>query len=45
MTLLVSDSGDVNVNLGPNRKQNKALLICHWSFNSISAHNFAKLEL
>ena len=44
-SVLVSLSGDVEVNPGPNFKPNKALLISHWSFNSISSHNFAKLHL
>ena len=44
-SLLVSPSGGVEVNPGPNRKPNGALSICHWNLNSISAHNFAKLYL
>ena len=44
-SLLVSLSGDVEVNPGPDLKQNEALSICHLNFNSISAHNFAKLHL
>ena len=44
-SLLVSFSGDIEVNLGPNHKSNKALSICHWNLNIISAHNFAKLYL
>ena len=43
--LLVSCSGDVEVNPGPNRKPNDALSICHRNFNSMSAHNFVKLHL
>ena len=42
---LVSLSGDVEVNPGPNPKTNKALSICHWNFNSTSVHNCTKLHL
>ena len=45
MTLLVSLGGDVDVNPGTNRRQNKALSICHWNFSSIPAHNLARLDL
>ena len=44
-SLLVSLSGDIEVNSGPNSKPNEALSICYWNLNSISAHNFAKLHL
>ena len=44
-SFLVSLSGDVEVNLGPNRTPNEALSICHRNLNSISAHNFARLHL
>ena len=44
-SLLVSLSGDVEINPGPNRKPNEALSSCHWNLNSISAHNFSKLHL
>ena len=43
--LLVSLSGDVEVNPGPNRKPNKALSAKHCNLNNIFTHNFAKLHL
>ena len=44
-SILVSLSGDVDVNPVPNRKPNEALSIFRWNLNSISAHNFTKLHL
>ena len=44
-SLLVSISGNIEGNLGPNRKPNEALLICHWNLDSISPHKFATLHL
>ena len=44
-SLLVSSSGVVEVNPGPNRKPNEVLSICHWNLNSTSTHNFTKLHL
>ena len=43
--LLVSLSGDLEVNPGPNCKPNEALSIYHWNLNSLSAHNMATLHL
>ena len=43
--LLITLSGDVELNPGPKRKAAQTLLICHWNFNSTCAHNFAKLSL
>ena len=44
-SLLVSLSGDAEVNPGPNRKPNEVISICHWNLSSISAHNLAKLHI
>ena len=44
-SLLVSLSGEIEVNPGPNRKPNDALSNFHWKCDNISAHNFAKLHL
>ena len=43
--LLITLSGDVELNPGPKRKITQTLSICHWNLNSICAHNFAKLSL
>ena len=43
--LLITLSGDVELNPGPKRKATQTLSICHWNLNSICAHNFAKLSL
>ena len=43
--LLIILSGDVEINLGPKRKAAQTLSVCHWSLNSICAHNFTKLSL
>ena len=38
-------SGDIETNSGPGHNLNNHFTICHWNLNSISAHNFAKLQL
>ena len=39
-------SGDVELNPGPkNRNSCYNFSICHWNLNSITAHNFAKVNL
>ena len=38
-------SGDIETNPGPRRNLNNHFTICHWNLNSISAHNFAKVQL
>ena len=43
--LLITLSGDVELNPGPKRNTVQTLSICHWNLNSICAHNFAKLTL
>ena len=42
---MITLSGDVEFNPGPKHKAVKTLSMCHWNFNSICAHNFAKLSL
>ena len=43
--LLISLSGDVELNPGLKRKAIQTLSICHWNLDGICAHNFAKLSL
>ena len=38
-------SGDVEVNLGPKKKDKDCFSICHWNLNSIPAYNYSKLFL
>ena len=42
---MIKISGDVELNPGPDQKQDQSLSICHWNLNSIPAHNFQKFEL
>ena len=43
--LLLSLSGDVEMNPDLRRNFDAAFSICHWNLNSIAAHNYAKLSL
>ena len=43
--ILISLSGDVQLNPGPKDKSSSAFSICHWNLNSITAHNYAKMLL
>ena len=43
--LLITLSGDVQLNPGPKRNAAQTLSICHWNLSSTCAHNFAKLSL
>ena len=43
--LLITLSGDVELNPGPKHNAAQTFSMCHWNHNSISAHNFAKLSL
>ena len=44
--LILFVCGDVELNPGPkNRNFCYNFLICHWNLNSITAHNFAKVNL
>ena len=36
---------EIETNLGPRCNLNNHLTICHWNLNSISAHDFTKLQL
>ena len=37
--------GDIETNPGQRRNLSNHFTICHWNLNSISAHNFAKVQL
>ena len=41
--LLITLSGDVELNPGPKCKAAHTPSVCHWNLNSIWAHNFAKV--
>ena len=43
--LLITLSGDAELNPGPKRNASQTLSIYHWNLNNICAHNFAKLHL
>ena len=43
--LLITLSGDVELNPASKRNTVQTLSICHWNLNSICAHDFAKLTL
>ena len=46
MLLILFVCGDVELNPGPkNRNSCYNFSICHWNLNSITAHNFAKVNL
>ena len=38
-------SGDIKENPGPKPSCNQSFCICHWNWNSISAHNYIKVSL
>ena len=44
-SILISLSGDVQLNPGPKNKFDVNFSICHWNLNSIAAHNYAKVFL
>ena len=43
--LVISLSGDVEVNPGPRTKVSNTFSVCHWNLYSISAHNYSKVSL
>ena len=43
--ILITLSGDVDLNPGPKCKATQTLSTCHRNLNSICAHNFAKFSL
>ena len=43
--ILISLSGEVQLNPGPKNKSDVNFSICYWNLNSISAHNYAKVFL
>ena len=44
-SILISLSGDIQLNPCPKNKVDVNFSICHWNLNSISAHNYAKVLL
>ena len=47
LSLFLLLCGDVELNPGPNKKRNSwsNFSICHWNLNSLTAHNFEKINL
>ena len=43
--ILTKRSGDIEQNPGPKSNSCQSFSVCHWSFNSISAHNFVKIPV
>ena len=43
--ILTKQSGDIEQDPGLNSNSSQSFSICHWSLNSISAHNFNKISL
>ena len=43
--IILKLSGDIEKNPGPKPSSNQSSYICHWNFNSISAHNYIKVSL
>ena len=43
MFLLLRSHGDIELNPGPRKSNDKNLSVCHWNLNSITVHNFSKL--
>ena len=41
---LIELNGEVEKNPGPNSEPDEGFSICHWNLNSISAHNFSKIQ-
>ena len=41
-SILISLSGDVQLNPGPKNESDVNFSTCHWNLNSIAAHNYAK---
>ena len=42
---IISLNGDIEENPGSKRNSNQLFSICHWKFNSITAHNYLKISL
>ena len=40
----VSLSGDIELNLGPKRHINQCLSVSHWNLNTVTSHNFFKIQ-
>ena len=43
--ILTKRSGDIKQSLVTKSNSSQSFSICHWNFNSISAHNFIKVSL
>ena len=43
--LLIRQSGDIEMNPGPNSNPCHSFSICHWKLNSLTAHNYLKVSL
>ena len=43
--LLITQSGDIEMNPGPKRNPCHSFSICHWNLNSLTAHNYLKVSL
>ena len=44
-SILISLSGNVQLNPGPKNKSDVNFPICHWNLNGIAAHNYVKVFL
>ena len=44
-SILITLSGDVETNPGPEQNSTETFSFCHWSLNSISSHNYVKIFL
>ena len=44
-SILISLSGDVQLNPSPKNKFDVNFSICHWNLNSTAAHNYAKFSI
>ena len=42
---LLELNSDVELNPGTNPDSSQSFSICHWNFNSMSAHNYSKISL
>ena len=46
VVLILFACGDIKLNLGPKKRSSYCnFLVCRWNLNSITAHNFAKIDL
>ena len=46
VVLMLFACGDIEFNPGPKKRSScNNFSVCHWNLNSITAHNFAKIDL